>query len=197
MTKKRQIEFLDDVHTYVCDGVIIPSVSELIRFKFPDAYKGIPEKVLRRKADYGTKVHRLVEDFVRGDTTMEEIQKKRIDPNIKIAVEQFEILRKTWAFAIKDMEQIVCWDGKYCGTYDLRTLDDVIIDLKTTAEIHEEWLRWQLGLYYMAAGIKREFGFVLWLPKGKMGQVKQINVATYEECEKLVKDYNEAQSSEE
>lgn len=186
------IEFLEDVHTYVADGVVIPSVSELIRFKFPDAYAGIPDKILKKKATYGTKVHQTIESFVHNDVSMEEIQKKRIDPDIKIAVEQFEILRKTWAFHIKDMEQIVSWQGRYAGTYDMRTLDDYLIDLKTTAELHEEWLRWQLGLYYMACGIKHDFGFVIWLPKGKMAQVKQINVVPTEMCVQLVEDYEKA-----
>lgn len=189
-----KIEFLEDVHAYVCDGVLIPSVSELIRFKFPEQYCDVPEKILRKKADYGTKVHHMIEDYVAGNITMEEIQKKRMDPNIKISVEQFESLRKEWAFFIKDMEQMVCWKGRYAGTYDIRCEDDYIIDLKTTSVIHEEWLRWQLGLYYMAADIKKDFGFVIWLPKGKMAQVKQINVATYEECERLVKDYEASTS---
>lgn len=186
------IEFLEDVHTYVADGVVIPSVSQLIRFRFPDAYAGIPDKILKKKASYGTKVHQTIEAFVHNDVSMEEIQKKRIDPDIKIAVEQFEILRKTWAFHIKDMEQIVSWQGRYAGTYDMRTLDDYLVDLKTTSELHEDWLSWQLGLYYMACGIKHDFGFAIWLPKGKMAQVKQINVVPPEMCVQLVEDYEKA-----
>ena len=185
----RTIEFLEDVHTYVCDGVVIPSVSELIRFKFPDMYKGVPDDILKRKATYGSKVHKFIEEFATGKITMEEIQRKKIDPDIKIAVEQFEGLRKKWMFAVKDMEQIVCYRGKYAGTYDIRTIDDYIIDLKTTSEIHDEWLKWQLGLYYLAAGIEKEFGYVIWLPKGKMAKVKQIDVATHEECKQLLKNY--------
>ena len=187
------IEFLEDVHTYVCDGVIIPSVSELIRFKFPEAYKGIPERILKRKADYGTKVHRTIEEYVNG-TPLEEIEQRNIDPNVKIAVEQFITLRKKWAFYVKDMEQIVCYKNKYAGTYDIRCEDDYLIDIKTTAELHEEWLRWQLSLYYLALGVKKDYGFCLWLPKGKAGKVIQINTFPEEECVKLVKDY-EAYSS--
>ncbi|MBR2680128.1 MAG: hypothetical protein IKE23_05160 [Exiguobacterium sp.] len=191
----RTIEFLEDVHTYVCDGVVIPSVSELIRFKFPDQYKGIPDEILKRKANYGSKVHKYIEDFATGQITMEEIQQKKINPDIKIAVEQFEMLRKKWMFIVKDVEQIVCWRGKYAGTYDIRTIDDYIADLKTTNEIHDEWLRWQLGLYYMASGIEKDFGYVIWLPKGKMAQVKQIAVASHSECKQLVKEYEKAHPS--
>lgn len=186
------IEFLEDTHSYLYNGVIIPSVSELIRFKFPEAYAGVPTKVLKRKASYGTKVHETIEAFVRGDLTMDEIQQKRMDPDIKIAVEQFETLRKMWAFHVKDMEQIVCYKGKYAGTYDILTIDNYIIDLKTTADLHEDWLRTQISLYYKASGIKQDFGFCIWLPKGKVGKVIQIPVIPDEEIEKLLEDYEKA-----
>ncbi len=189
------IEFLEKEHVYLADGVIIPSVSELIRFKFPGQYDGIPEKVLKNKASYGSKVHKTIEEFVSGEFTLDQLKQKKIDPDIKIAVEQFEYLRKNWAFYIQDMEQIVCYKDKYAGTYDMRTEDDVIIDLKTTAALHEEWLSWQLGLYYLAAGIERAFGYVIWLPKGKMGECRQINVMTHDECKKLLKEYEKSLSS--
>ena len=176
------------------DGVIIPSVSELIRFKFTEAYAGIPERILKKKASYGTKVHRTVEEFVNG-TTLDEIEKRNIDPDVKIAVEQFEALRRTWAFYVKDMEQIVCYKGKYAGTYDILTEDGYLIDIKTTSEVHEEWLKWQLSLYYLALGIKQDFGFCLWLPKGKMGNVIQINTLPEEELLRLLKDYEESHAS--
>lgn len=193
---KTKIEFIEDTHTYLNeDGIIIPSVSALIRFKFNDQYAGVPEKILKKKAQYGSKVHEYIERFINKEFTLEELNKKKIDPDIKIAVEQFEILRKTWAFHIKDTEQIVTYKGKYAGKYDLRTIDDYIIDIKTTSEIHEEWLRWQLSLYQMAAGIKKDFGFCLWLPKGKMGKCVQINTFPEEECVQLIKDYEKAQAS--
>ena len=183
------LEFIEDTHTYLYKGVIIPSVSDLIRFKFPDAYKGIPKEKLKQKAEYGTKAHHTIEQFVNKEFTLEELEKKRIDPNIKLAVEQFETLRKKWMFSIESMEQIVCYKGKYAGTYDLKTFDDYIIDLKTTSELHEDWLALQLGLYYMASKIRQDFGYVIWLPKNKMAQVRQINVCTWEECQEIVKEY--------
>lgn len=185
----KNLEFIEDTHQYVYKGKFIPSVSELIRFKFPNAYKDIPTEILKKKATYGTKVHQTIEDFVRGKFTLEELNKKNIDPNVKISVEQFNALRKKWCFYIKDMEQMVCYRGKFAGTYDMLTEDGIIIDLKTTADLHDEWLAWQLGLYYLASGIENEIGYVIWLPKGKCAQVKPINVIGYQECKELVKDY--------
>ena len=192
---KSTIEFVEDGHIYLGDGVIIPSCSDLIRFRFPDAYKGVPEFILKKKASYGTKVHDYIERFIKKEFTLEELNKKRIDPDIKIAVEQFEILRKTWAFQIKDMERIVDWQGRYAGMFDLRTVDDYIIDLKTTTELHEDWLQYQLSLYAKALGIKHDFHYCMWLPKGKMGRVIQINTIPDDELTKLVEDYEKANSS--
>jgi len=187
------IEFIEDTHTYLNeDGIIVPSVSELIRFKYPEMYQNVPKRVLKKKADYGSRAHGLVERFVKGKFTIEELRKKKIDPDLKIAVEEFENCRKMWAFHVKDMEQIVCYDNRYCGKYDILTIDNYIVDIKTTSELHEDWLRWQISLYYKAAGIKQDFGFVIWLPKGKGGVVKQVLCLPDEELEQLLKEYEKA-----
>lgn len=196
---KTTIEFLEDVHVYLnSDGVIIPSVSELIRFRYPEAYKDIPSKILQKKAQYGTKVHDLIEKFVKGEFTLDDLKNglnpitgKRLDPSIRISIEQFEELRKKWCFQIKDMEQIVSYKGKYAGMFDLRTIDDVIIDIKTTAELHEDWLALQLGLYQLAAGIESDVAYCMWLPKGKAGKVVAIKPWSHEECKRLLKEYEE------
>ena len=187
--KTNNIEYLDDVHAYLIDGVLVPSVSELIRFKFPEAYSGIPQKILKAKANYGSRVHDYIQRFVEGEFTLEELQKKNIDPNIKIAVEQFEQLRKRWAFYIKDMEQIIHYKNKFAGRYDLCTEDNLIIDIKTTAELHEDWLALQLGLYQLGAGITSGIAYCFWLPKGKPGKVVTINPWTHNECLELLEEY--------
>ena len=190
------IEFLEDTHTYLIDGVIVPSVSELIRFQFPEAYKDIPSKVLEKKASYGTKVHDLIERFVRKEFTLDDLKNglnpitgKRLDPSIRLAIEQFEELRKKWCFQIKDMEQIVSYKGKYAGMYDLLTIDGVIIDIKTTADLHEDWLAMQLGLYQLAAGLGSDLAYCMWLPKQKAGKVVAIKPWSHEECQRLLKNY--------
>ena len=191
-----KIEFIEETHNYVNEyGIVIPSVSELIRFKFPEAYAGVPERVLKQKASYGSKVHQKIEDFVRGNFSLTELQNMSIDPNIKVAVEQFESLRKKWAFQIRDMEQIVDYKERYAGTYDILTIDDLVIDLKTTSEVHEEWLSWQIGLYQTALGIENDVGYCIWLPKGKTGKVVAIKPKTKQECLSLLEDYEQANKS--
>lgn len=184
------IEFLEDVHVYLDDGIIIPSVSELIRFKFPDMYKGVSDKVLKKKASYGTMVHDCIERFVRGELKPEEIE----DEDARKAVENFDIQRKAWAFYIKDMERIVSYKGRFAGKFDLMLEDGYIADIKTTSALHEDWLAWQLGFYYLASGIDKDFGFVIWLPKKKKAQVRQINCVPKEELLQLLDEYEERTS---
>ena len=182
------IEFIKETHTYLNDGVIIPSVSELIKFKFPDAYKGVPDFILKRSASYGTIIHQRIEEFASGELKLDEI----VDPDARAKVEEFENLRKMWAFYIKDMEQIVDYKGRYAGMYDLRLEDDYLADIKTTSKIHEDWLAWQLGLYYLALGVKKDHGFVMWFPKKEPAQVRQITVASHEECIELLEEYEKS-----
>ena len=184
------IEFVEDVHVYLDDGVIIPSVSELIRFKFPNAYKGVPEKILKQKASYGTLVHDCIEKFIKGELKPEEIE----DADARKAVENFEIQRKAWAFYIEDMEQIVSYQKRFAGKYDLKLCDGYLADIKTTSALHEDWLAWQLGFYYLASGLEKDFGFVIWLPKKKPAQVKQITCTPKEELLNLLEEYEKYSS---
>lgn len=188
------IEFVEETHSYLCDGVLIPSVSELIRFKFPDQYKGIPEKVLKKKASYGTKAHEYIERFIKKEFTIEELRQKRIDPDIKLAVEEFERCRKYWCFYIKDVERLVDWKGRYAGRLDLLTEDNYVIDIKTTSELHTDWLSWQLSLYAMALGIVQPFHYCIWLAKGKGGKVISVPTIPDDQLKMLVKDYEKHSS---
>ena len=186
------IEFVEETHSYLCDGVLIPSVSELIRFKFPDQYKGIPEKVLKKKASYGTKAHEYIERFIKKEFTIEELRQKRIDPDIKLAVEEFERCRKMWCFYVIDVERMVDWHGRFAGRLDLLVEGDYVVDIKTTSEIHPDWLSYQLSLYAMALGVKKDFHYCMWLPKGKMGKVISVPSISEEELKQLVKEYEKA-----
>lgn len=186
---KSEVEYIDETHQYLINGILVPSVSELIRFRFPEMYANVPKTILRQKANYGSRVHEHIQRFVEGEFTLDELKKRKIDPNIKVAVEWFEYLRKMWAFQVKSMEQIVHYKNHYCGRYDILTIDDLVIDLKTTSEIHEEWLAYQLSLYYLALGLGRDFGYCIWLPKGKPAKVIQINVKPKDELKQLIKDY--------
>ena len=64
------IDFLEEPHIYLVDGVITPSVSEILHFIFPDKYKGVDKRILNRKAQYGTAIHESVEMYENNLKTM-------------------------------------------------------------------------------------------------------------------------------
>ena len=64
------ITFLEKPHLYLVNGVITPSVSEILHFIFPDKYKGIDARILNRKGIYGTTIHESVEMYEANIKTM-------------------------------------------------------------------------------------------------------------------------------
>ena len=57
------IEYLDDIHTYLANGVIIPSVSQLVAFATGDDYSCIPKHILKSACDFGTDIHGAIEQY--------------------------------------------------------------------------------------------------------------------------------------
>ena len=57
------IEFLEEPHLYLKDGILVKSVTQILQLIFPDKYKGINESVLKNKANFGTKGHSIIENL--------------------------------------------------------------------------------------------------------------------------------------
>jgi len=55
------IEFLKEEHLYLVDGIITPSVTQILQFLFPDKYKDVPPEILANKAEYGSILHKVIE----------------------------------------------------------------------------------------------------------------------------------------
>lgn len=193
-----KLEFVPETHQYLYNGVLIPCVSEIIGFKFPNTYDGIPKSVLAKAADYGTKTHEIVEKVLMKELKIDDIRDMNINPNIKIAAVLAEELCKKWIINPKAVEQSVCYKGKYAGTYDLITEDDFIVDIKTTSKLHldndtlQAPLNLQISLYYMAAGIKKDYGYVLWLPKNENAKVEKVKCWSFDDLKALIKEYEKS-----
>ena len=55
------IEFIEKEHIYLIDGIIVPSVTQLLKKLFPCKYENIPEKILEDKSIYGIELHKFIE----------------------------------------------------------------------------------------------------------------------------------------
>ena len=82
------IEFLEEEHVYLLDGVIIPSVSEILYFIFPDKYKNINLATLNKKAEYGSKIHEAIECLEQSKEMPE------LDINQEFSLRQYERLKQ-------------------------------------------------------------------------------------------------------
>lgn len=186
----KKLEFIEETHTYLYGGKKIPSVSELINFEFNKPYKDVDPKILARAAAYGTAVHETIEKFIDDEFTILDIKlNKTLDPNIKNAVIQADELLRKYMFHIKSMEQKATYKGRYAGTYDLLTDDTDLIDIKTTSRLHLDYLAVQLGLYYMMLGIKKQYGYCLWIPRTEKAKVVMVEVWDWKKCEDLLDRY--------
>lgn len=180
-----EIEFIEENHLYLADGVIIPSVSELLKFKFPDKYKGIPERILSEKAEFGTNIHKAIENFENGlKTSLTAFEEITFDEYLKI--------KEKYKLNVIEQEQMICYEGRYAGRLDM--IADVnyyrcLIDIKTTAKLDKESLAYQLGFYKLAYRKPIEKCYCLWLPKKDLGQLVEIVPKSKKELLEVLKDY--------
>ena len=51
------LEFFPETHTYLYDGLMLPSVSRILGTKYKNEYASVPPAVLDNAAQRGTAVH--------------------------------------------------------------------------------------------------------------------------------------------
>ena len=57
------LEYFDDTHEYLVDGVLVPSITQILKIKFGNKYDGVSQKVLNRAAEKGNEVHEAIERY--------------------------------------------------------------------------------------------------------------------------------------
>lgn len=137
------LEYFDDTHEYLVDGVLVPSITQILKIKFGNKYDGVSQKVLNRAAEKGTEVHEAIERYCK---TGESSDLKE--------VRNFKFLQKQYKFEVLDNEVpiILFLDDEpvAAGRLDLvLKLDNKIGggDIKRTATLDKEYLAYQLNLY--------------------------------------------------
>ena len=193
------VEFLPSTHTYVVDNIVVPSVSDILRYIFPDQFKGIPRSVLQAKAGYGTLLHKAIECHETGEL---------LPPMNYIAeagFNQYLKLREKHILRIKALEQIVSYKGLYAGRFDMYAIrknyplynPPALIDIKTSAKLDKDYLSWQLSYYALAFDDKDEDSnsvdelFCIWLPKKELGKFVQIKRKSDDELLSTLEDFLE------
>lgn len=146
------LEYFDDTHTYLYDGLMLPSVTQILGVKYRNDYASVPPAVLNNAAKRGTEVHKAIENFnVSGYDDGRE------------AVRNFKFLQKQYGFEVLDSElPIVIFKDDFpiaCGRLDMTILMDGeigIADIKTVSVLNKEKIAYQLNLYRI--GLMQSYG---------------------------------------
>ena len=144
--KQCSVVFNEEAHTYYLperDKYLSGITGMLERQLFPGTYAGIPESIIRQAANYGSSVHRSIEDF---DMNWENDGTQEVADYISLISEQ-GLVHETSEYLITDGENFASLIDKVYRIDDC-TFD--IGDIKTygvmTPEKREK-ARWQLSVY--------------------------------------------------
>lgn len=200
------IEFIEETHTYLKDGVIIPSVSEILHFIFPKKYENIPQFILNNKANYGTKVHESIElfeinkDFMQEEENIEVVSISNELNYIQIeSIKQYIKLKKENDIEVVKQEQMINYQNKYCGRFDMiANIKNKIClcDIKTTAQLDKKYLSYQLSFYELAYGQEFDKLYAIWLPKKDLGRLVEIERIPKEELLKILDEFEKEKIDE-
>lgn len=158
----RVLEYIDESHTYLVDGIIVPSVTQLLHRKFNKKYDGISAEVLNKAAIRGTRIHKDIEEYCRLGKEPEYSETK-----------DFIFVTKKNGITVKENEIPIILDlggETFAGRLDLILEAEgelAVADIKTTATLDKEYLAYQLNLYRLGAiqsygyDIKRLYGIHL------------------------------------
>lgn len=144
--KGHTLEFIEDEHVYLCDGIILPSVTQILKIKFGGKYKGVSKRTLERAAYKGTEVHRAIELYCKEGAESEL-------PELR----NFKFLKSKYGFEVLDNEvPVILFDNGEPiagGRLDLVISMDGktgLADIKRTSVLDKEYLAYQLNMYRIA-----------------------------------------------
>ena len=146
------LEFYPETHTYLYDGIMLQSVTQILGVKYKNDYASVPPAVLDNASKRGTAVHKAIENY----------NNSGYDDGSE-AVRNFKFLQKQYGFEVLDSElPIVIFKHDIpiaCGRLDMTMMIDGqtgIADIKTVSALNKEKIAYQLNLYRI--GLMQSYG---------------------------------------
>ena len=144
---KRTLEFLPDGHIYLIDGIIVPSITQMLKVRFGNKYDGISQRTLDNAAQKGTEMHDAIQNWC-----------ERSEDSDLPEVRNFRFLLKQYKLTVMRNEfPVILFDGREpmaAGRIDLLLATEhgepVLGDLKRTSTLDKDYLTYQLNLYAKA-----------------------------------------------
>lgn len=143
----REVEYYEDGHIYLVDGVRLPSITGMLRMRFGGKYAGVSPETLRRAADRGTQVHAAVEAWVKtgAEADLPELRGFK-----------WLTTHAGWTPIRSEVPLVLCdqrGEAIACGRCDLvmrKGADLCGADIKRTSTFDREYVAAQLNLYRIA-----------------------------------------------
>ena len=187
------LEYIDETHTYLYEGIMLPSVTQILAYKYND-YANVPEYILQRAGERGTAVHKSIEVF----------NKTGVDDGTQ-QVHDFKFLQKQYGFEVLDSElPLVIFDNDIpvaCGRLDMTLEMDGsvgIADIKTNATLNKDKIAYQLNLYRI--GLKQSYNVdakLLKIIHLRDGKRKFIDIPVIEEMTmELLRQFEERKNND-
>ena len=168
------VEYDDDTHSYIVDGIEVPSVTQLIHRRFPKKYENIPKSILERAAEKGTLLHETIEAAEKGDAS------SFVPPaECEQEFRNYLFLKRQYGFTCMGNEilLVIPYKGKIvaAGRMDMlvssRDGETGVADIKRTSVLDANYLSYQLTLYAIGlkyrTGVEPVFGRCIWLREEK------------------------------
>lgn len=166
LTHDNKVAFDPISHSYLYGDTLLMGVTGLMKKHSLGAdYSDIPEWRLREAAEQGTAIHEEIEQY---DDGVAVFASELIDEYRKLCLE-YGLKSVESEYLVTDYELIASSIDK---VYEAQNGDAVIVDIKTTAELHKRALQWQLGIYgvlfhRMNPDIQINGYYCLWIDKKK------------------------------
>ena len=146
------LEYDDESHTYIVDGVIVPSVTQILGVKFGNKYAGVNPATLNRAASRGTEIHKAIEEYCTQGITSDLTEVR----NFRFLMEYYNLNvleNEVPIVLVKNDKPIAA--GRLDLILDIKG-DTAIADIKTTSVLDKEYLAYQLNLYRI--GFMQSYG---------------------------------------
>lgn len=140
------LEYDDENHVYIVDGVIVPSVTQILGAKFGNKYANVNRSTLERAANRGTEIHKAIEMYCRtgADAQLKELRNFRfLKTYYGLDIQENEVP------VILSLEDTPIAAGRLDLVFEIYG-EMAIADIKTTSVLDKDYLAYQLNLYRLA-----------------------------------------------
>ena len=186
---KSDVIFNEEEHSYHRGDQPFGGVTSIVKWVYPETYKGIPQSVLQKAADHGSLIHKACQLY--NEAGISDDKEQQVRDYVKLMWEnRLDPVASEYTVS-DDMHIASQIDVVYRGETGY-----FLADIKTTSEIHVPNVTLQLSIYAWLfekqnEGKKVDRLAVVWLPRPQYGVAKLMDLKRIpsELCEKIVTSY--------